>query len=141
MKFTRMEAFAAFLGISICVTGPVQANSVLDFGIAAPTPGSISYAGVNAPLTGANIDVDTIIGLGTPANNNVISSCTSCRLDFTTGNFSGVSGNSWVFSSGGTITVTGGVDFLDTLPDPDIPNGSTLLSGDLHRSAGGGSGR
>jgi hypothetical protein len=103
---------------------PVQGFSAsLDFGIKSPTTGSLSYTGGSAALVGSGIDVDDVVGLGTPANANVISTCSFCTLDFTTGASTG----GWNFGAGGTITITGGIDFPDaTAP---IPGGSTLLSG------------
>lgn len=103
---------------------PVQAiSSSLDFGIKAPTTGTLSYAGSSAALVGSGIDVDDVVGLGTPANANVFSTCSSCTLDFTTGASTG----GWNFGAGGTITITGGIDFPDSTTD--IGTGSTLLSG------------
>ncbi|UCB55420.1 MAG: hypothetical protein JSW45_02510, partial [Thiotrichales bacterium] len=97
--------------------------STLDFGIKAPTSGALSYAGGAAPLIGAGIDVDDVVGLGTLLNDNVISVCASCTLDFETG----ASAGGWNFGAGGTITITGGIDFADATPD--IAAGSTLLKG------------
>ncbi|HWP47989.1 MAG TPA: PEP-CTERM sorting domain-containing protein [Candidatus Limnocylindrales bacterium] len=103
---------------------PVQATT-LDFNIAPPTPGTISYGGGSSSLVGTGIEVDTITGLGTPANNNVTVTCVSCTLTFTTGSSTGPL--TW---SGGTITVTGGVDFNGGGIGPgDIPTGTTLLTG------------
>ncbi len=111
-------------GIGIfLVAGAAQSAPVLDFGIKAPTTGSLSYAGGMGPLIGSGIDVDDVIGLGTPANNTVLSICSFCTLDFQTGGSTG----GWNFAGGGTITITGGIDFPDATPD--IPDGTTLLQG------------
>jgi len=118
----RLGALCASVLALLVFSGQASASS-LDFGIIAPTPGSLSYAGGAAPLIGSGIDVDNVIGLGTPSNNNVTSICSSCTLDFT----SGASTGSWVFGSGGTISITGGIDFPDATTD--IPTGTTLLSG------------
>ena len=111
---------------SICVLffpAIAQASTVLDFGITAPTTGTLSYAGGAAPLIGSGIDVDDVVGLNTTLNNNVVSICASCTLDFQTGASTG----GWNYGAGGTITITGGIDFPDATPD--IAAGSTLLQG------------
>jgi len=91
----------------------------LDFGINAPTAGSISYAGFTAPLVGSGIDVDTVTGLGTTFNADTAFACDSCVLEFTTGaNIHG-----WDFGAGGTISIVGGV------PAAGVAGGTTLLTG------------
>ncbi len=117
MDFKRLLVTIPFV-----LVGTAQAAS-LDFGVIAPTTGSLSYAGGASPLIGSGIDVDEVVGLGTPSNINVVSTCALCQLDFTTGNSTG----GWTFGAGGTITITGGIDFPDATPD--IATGSTLLSG------------
>ena len=111
---------------SICVLffpAIAQASTVLDFGITAPTTGTLSYAGGAAPLIGSGIDVDDVVGLNTPSNNNVLSICASCTLGFETGASTG----GWNYGAGGIITITGGIDFPDATPD--IATGTTLLQG------------
>lgn len=102
----------------------------LDFGIIAPTTGSISYAGGASPLLGSGIQVDNIVGLDTPLNAGTESLCALCVLNFGTGNFVSHIGNVWTYSGGGSISIKGGVDFdpvaLDGL---EIASGSTLLTG------------
>jgi len=113
------------LGLSLT---PSAMAMELDFNISAPTAGTISYGGLGGALTGTNIDVASVVGLSTPANSNVVSTCLSCVLNFTSGTLSGAGGGSnnwWRFGSGGTITITGGVTLQ---PGPDI-SPTTLLSG------------
>lgn len=106
----------------------------LDFNISAPTSGTVSYNGSGGGLIGTNIEVDNVVGLSTPANANVASLCVSCVLNFTSGNLSNAGGpppsgnnNGWLsFGSGGSITITGGVQLQGST---DIPVGTTLLSG------------
>jgi len=109
-------------GISV-FPAPVQAGS-LDFGVIAPTSGSISYAGGATPLVGADIQVDNVTGVdGTPANDGVTLLLSNATLNFTTGNFSGSDATTWFFSGGGSISLTGGVPALG------IADGTTLFSG------------
>lgn len=98
----------------------------LNFNIIAPTTGSIAYGGTGGALTGTNIDVDNVVGLSTPANANVTSTCLMCTLNFTSGLNTSVGGGTWQFGPGGSISITGGIDFL---VGSDIPVGSTLLTG------------
>ncbi len=91
---------------------PVKAVPILDFGIVAPTAGSISYAGGATPLIGAGIDVDSVVGLGTPLNNNVTIPLSGFFLNFTTGNFTSSDPLHWNFGGGGTISISDGVTTL-----------------------------
>jgi hypothetical protein len=120
---------------------PAAAVPALDFGIVAPTLGTIGYAGGVAPLIGTNIEVDNVTGLGTPANNLVTLSCDGCLLNFTTGAFvSFTPGDSWEFSSGGVITIAGSVggganttllkgEFSDTPTVTALPNSTFRIAG------------
>lgn len=119
----------AVLGLSFS-TVPALADTILDFGVGAPTSGSISYAGGVAPLIGSGISVDNVSGLGTPLNNNVTALCIDCTLEFTTGAFAGSNVTSWSFGSGGSVTLIGGVDLNGGgIGLGDIPLGTTLLTG------------
>lgn len=128
------STFVAFaLALSLGFSSQAFAAGLLDFGMIAPTTGTVSFGGGATPLVGSTIEVDNVTGLGTPANAGVPGQrlCLGCVLNFTTGNFTGVTGSSWNFGPGGTITVTGGVDLNNnTIQDAgDIPAGTTLLSG------------
>jgi hypothetical protein len=111
------------------VASPSAMAVSLNFDMFAPTPGSISSAGGGAPLVGTNIQVDAVVGDSTPANAGVPGSCLSCMLNFTTGGLTSSGGGSWNFGSGGTVTITGGVDLPSA---PDIALGSTLLTGSFN---------
>lgn len=98
----------------------------LNFNIVAPTTGSISYNGTGGGLVGTNIEVDNVVGLGTPANANITSTCLTCTLNFTSGLNTSAGGGTWQFGPGGSISITGGIDFS---VGSDIAVGSTLLTG------------
>jgi len=89
--------------------------SQIHFDIDTVTTGSISWAGETAPLVGSDIEVDQVMGLGTPNDPDVPYSLIDGEFDFETGNWSNHShtGNvhRWTFSGGGSLTLTGGVDF------------------------------
>ena len=117
------------------LTGFITSSAIameLDFNLSAPTSGTISYDGTGGGLIGSNIEVDNVVGLFTPANSGITSLCISCALNFTSGTLSnsgGANANNngwWSFGSGGSITITGGIQLQGS---PDIPLGSTLLSG------------
>ena len=129
----RSTILAFTLALSLAFSSQAYAAGMLDFGVIAPTTGSISYAGGANPLVGSNIEVDNITGLGTPLNAGVAGQrdCIGCLLNFTTGNLISTTANSWTFGPGGTITIVGGIDLNDNmvLDGTDIPAGTTLLSG------------
>jgi hypothetical protein len=108
------------------VASPAAAVPTLDFGIVAPTLGSISYAGGSAPLVGTNITVDVLTGVDTPSNAGVSATCVGCYLSFETGGFAGVTGTSWTFGNGGSVSLIGGVDFNN---DSTVDFSGVLLSG------------
>jgi hypothetical protein len=90
------------------------ASGVLDFEILASgvSGSSIDYAGGSNPLTGANLNVVAVIGgNGTPSNDGATLALTplSGTLNFTTGNFTSFSGNTWDFGGGGTLTINGSI--------------------------------
>lgn len=130
-KLLLITAYLALTVVGLLVSRPALAVQ-LDFNISAPTSGSISYDGTGGGLIGTNIEVDNVVGLATPAYANVTSLCVSCVLNFTTGAFLNAGGANtnnngwWGFGSGGSITITGGVQLQGAT---DIPLGSTLLSG------------
>lgn len=109
--------------LAVLILGSASSLSnaaTIDFGINAPTSGgTLTYAGGAGQLIGNNIEVDNIVGIGTPANNNASITCDNCKLSFNSGNNTG----GWNFGAGGVINVTGGVSLLG------IANNSTLLTG------------
>lgn len=105
-----------------------QAMPILDFGVIAPTPGSIAYTTPGGALVGAGIQVDNIVGVGSSNNSGVSVTYVGCVLSFATGSFLGSSSDRWELNPGGAVTITGGVDFGNN-GSIDIPLGTTLLSG------------
>ncbi len=129
-------ALALMLGLSLFPV-PAKADAVLDFNIAPPTAGTISYAGGSNPLVGAGISVDTVVGLSTLLNSGVVLPVVGGVLNFTTGNLTGSTASTWTFGPGGTITLTGGVDLNGGGIGPgDIPLGTTLLTGTFFNPIG-----
>ena len=130
--FPLTTSLATILALSLSPP-PLQADAILDFNLTSPTTGTISYAGGANPLVGSNISVDSVVGLGTSANDGVTRNLFNAILTFTTGNLSGfVANKSWDFSGGGSITLVGGVDLNgdgDATDPGDIPTGTALLTG------------
>jgi hypothetical protein len=118
------------LGLSFA-PAPVKATPILDFGIIAPTVGNISYAGGATPLIGAGISVDNVVGLGTPLNNGVTVPLSGYFLNFSSGNFTGSTSNSWIFGPGGSISVANGV----TLLSGTLTSASVISAGDTFKVA------
>lgn len=122
------------LALALCGYGAVsaQAEPTIDFGIIAPTPGSIAYGGTgvvgDAPMIGTNIQVDNVVGTDTPFNSGGSLPLGNGVLNFTTGTFSGGT-SQWNFASGGTITLDGTLDFDGA--GPNLPITATWLTGTL----------
>jgi len=86
-----------------------DAVPMLDFGITAPTAGTISYDGNGGPLIGSGISVDSVVGLNTPLNSGVTLTIAGGILNFTTGGLTGATSDTWSFGGGGNsfISITG----------------------------------
>lgn len=130
MKTKSLVSLIAGAGLALAAA-TAQAVPQLDFGVIAPTSGSISYAGGAAPLIGAGISVDNVTGLGTLLNSGVPGqrNLIGAVLNFTTGASTGVW--NWGGGAASTISVVGGVDLNNNgiLDGGDIAAGTTLLSG------------
>ena len=110
MKFAAILT-RLILGVAFCAALASADEYTLDFNIAVPTAGMISYAGGGNPLAGSAISIDSVDSLNdTPLNNDVLRSCLSCSLSFTTGDFLSYSSGIWTFAPGGTLTVSGTLD-------------------------------
>lgn len=130
----RMMTLIGSVMVLVVMLGAGRASAdTIDFVIAPPTPGSISFAGGTAPLIGSNIEVDSLVGLDTPANASVPIDCIGCILSFETGGLTGFSSSlssgvdQWTFGSGGEISIFGALD-LDGDGNVDLDS-RTLLSG------------
>jgi hypothetical protein len=112
-----VKQLLVIVGVLVATAGPAWA-AVLDFGMIAPTSGTISYGGgVGTALVGTDIEVDEVTGLGgTPLNNLATFDIIGGDLDFTTGGFVSTVFGISSFGSGGTITLVGGVN-VDTTGD------------------------
>ncbi len=155
---SNTQCFVGWLLMVILgIASPANASSIIDFNIDATHTGtpSISFAGGASALIGVDIDVDTVLGIGTPLNSGLshelygppggpsFSGVEQAKLSFTTGPFIGTNGGSeWVFGPGGTITIVGGADLTPgfvnaghdfgngtTSDAEDIATGTVLLSG------------
>jgi hypothetical protein len=127
------KAVIAVIAMGLWVMGlsisPSAMAVELDFNLSAPTSGTVTYGGGGGALAGSNIEVDNVVGLSTPANANVTSVCFSCLLNFNSGILTGSgpqNGGWWSFGSGGTISITGGIQLQG---GTDISSGATLLTG------------
>jgi hypothetical protein len=122
--------FTIFVLISLIVL-PFVANAdsspldfALDFDVNSGAGGIISYGGGDNSLQGINITVDSVmatIGDADPFATLIIS---NGKLNFTSGGHT----NGWNWGSGGTITITGGIHYLNL----EIPDNTVLLSGSFN---------
>jgi hypothetical protein len=94
----------------VALASPAQAG-IIDFNMAGPTPGMITWAGGTNPLQGIEIQVDNVYGSGTALNNGVVVPITGGLLNFTTGNLISYDGSVYTFGGGGSIVVSGTADF------------------------------
>lgn len=123
----------AILLLAFCAA-PGLATPKLDFLIPQAPGGSISWGGGTDPLVGTAIGVQEVQGIGTRLHDLVKGGCVGCTLSFVSGPYVGLTTlpNGWIFSSGGEITITGGLDFNNDgdASDPDeVPLNSVLLEG------------
>ena len=89
--------------------------------------GELSWDGTSNGLQGIDIDLFTIDGTNTPLNSGAANAldCRDCLLNFTTGDYIGLTGNDFTFGQGGNFTITGSAyDPLNNL----VASG-TLLDG------------
>lgn len=104
-------AFSSLVAAVLVASGTAWATTI-DFQIFEPTTGSLTYApSINPRLFGTNIEIDSVLGTGTPSNSGSSFDCIDCRLNFITGNFLFPTANGWVFAGGGSsISIVGGID-------------------------------
>jgi len=142
----RDIVFSAFFVI-LAAGSTIQAAVIpqLDFHAGPLQSGaSFSYAGGASPLIGSGIDLDTVTGLDTPANSNIIldlfdptgTVIHNAQLNLTTGSLYGSDPTSWLFAGGGSLTITGSVDLNgnQVIDGGDIVN-QVLASGVMDNSA------
>lgn len=95
------------------------ADAVLDFNIAPPAGGSISYDGTaTGSLVGSGIRVATVTGEGTPLNDGVTLQIVGGVLNFATGPYVDSSANSWSFGGGpdSFISIIGSIEGMNCPP-------------------------
>jgi hypothetical protein len=83
---------------------PAGAESILDFQIAPNKIGAISHIG-RGPLRGGDIKVPGV------EDGSLYLDILGGKLTFTTGKLTGFNPNEWLFAGGGTLTLTGCLDW------------------------------
>ena len=119
---------ATLVGGSLLVSvSSAHATLYLDYALDSSNPqGSISYNPTLSPdLFGSNLAVTTITGNNTTQNAGTANalSISGGALSFTTGAYTGQTGNTLSFAGGGTLSMTGAIGQLS------IGSGSPLLTG------------
>ncbi|NER03124.1 MAG: PEP-CTERM sorting domain-containing protein [Okeania sp. SIO3C4] len=128
MKNQIVASIAALpfaLGTVFASAGVANAQ-VIQFDDVDVNGGTLSYDGEGGALIGTDLGVDLLIGIDTPSNTTNPLSCIECKLNFETG--LNISEDPYVFSPGGSITVTGTVKDLNDGNDITIAEG-TFLTG------------
>jgi hypothetical protein len=127
-----MKKIIAALSLALLLAaGTANADMYIDMNIGSPQPNnaSVSFDGVNSdPLIGSNISVAYLLGNETPSNSNTQIALQNAVLNFSTGAFVSLTGNTWTFGPGGTISVTGGSSIMGISPS------STLLTGSFNQA-------
>ena len=121
MPYTQLRLGVLLLGVAMvgAPLSPAHAIPTIDFGLVAPTTGTLSYGGGTAPLVGMNLEVDNVTGLQTPLNTGVSLSCTGCLLNFITGPL----GSPWNWAGPGLISLDGAI------PGAGIGSTTNLFTG------------
>jgi len=127
-----IKKLTIILALVLAMCAPALAGGIIDFGIAAPTTGTIVFdpqniyapAGASSRLIGINIQVDNVTGIGTPLNNGVTFAIPDGLLNFVTSPIIDVTADEWHFGAGGpgSIVLTG------TVPGDGA---GTLLTGSM----------
>ena len=130
---------AAALAVVVFAQAP-SANAVAlltfdDHIFGGTAAGSLMYGGAGGPLTGSNIDINGVVGSGTPLNDGVRLRCDNCVLTFETGNNITEGPPVWTFGAGGSFNLSGAL-FRDPALTPNVfgddvlfLSSATLLSG------------
>ncbi len=122
-KLSIIMAMAMALVLCGALTMMAQA-SFLDFGVVAPTSGTIDFGTSSLfRLIGKNIQVDNIVGDGTPQNPGVTLSLSNAVLNFTSNTNLAIFPDHWEWTGAGPITINGGVPALN------IPDNTPLMTG------------
>ncbi len=94
----------ALLLVSMLASLPAAAESILDFQIAPNKIGAISHIG-RGPLRGGDIKVPGV------EDGSLYLAILGGKLTFTTGKLISFNPNEWLFAGGGTLTLTGCLDW------------------------------
>jgi hypothetical protein len=121
----KSRLLGAACAIVLVLTTLTTHAATIGFDVQTPASGSISYVGGAASLLGSGIGIDSITSQGTLSNAGASIACSNCTLSFTTGANTG----GWNFTSGGTISIIGGVSSLG------IADGSNLLTGIINSAS------
>lgn len=114
---------SAALAALVTLSANTQAAPILDFGMVAPTDGTISWTGGVTPLLGSGITVDNLMASDTLVDAGVLHTCLNCTLSFQTGNYLGSTSNAWEFAGGGQLTLSGQLDLNgDLVADGPVIN-------------------
>jgi hypothetical protein len=135
MRLTKVVTIVVALALLLfgAFALSAQATTKIDFDMAAPTSGTISYGGGETSISGTNIQVDTVVGVDTPLNSGTVLTLTNGLLGFTTGNYiAGESTGTQAAFGPGTLTLSGTINFPSS-PGPG-PVTDTWITGTFQRA-------
>jgi hypothetical protein len=117
----KLPKFLIFLVLSaVTVVGTSRAAQALTFDFLGGFGGLISYSGGYTPLSGSGLPIYSVLSV--PPGFSSTTLIQSGLMAFTTGNYTGPTGSGeYAFSSGGSLTITGGISAFGIAP------GSTLM--------------
>ena len=110
----------------LLVASPVAAVPILKFDDPIAPGGTVAWPGAG-PITGTDIQFQSILGLDTPLNAGVTLACVGCLMDFTTGAATATT------TANGALLVTAlpgvSIEITGAVPALGIGAGTTLLLG------------
>jgi hypothetical protein len=117
----KLPKFLLFLVLSaVTVVGTSRAAPALTFDFLGGFGGLVSYSGGYSALSGYNLPVYGVLSV--PPGFSSTTLIQGGSMAFTTGNYTGPTGSGeYAFSSGGSLTITGGISAFGIAP------GSTLM--------------
>lgn len=123
--------FASFgmgvVGLSLMLIGTTASAFQLDFNIKNGA-GKIDAEGSSGgTVVGAGLNVNSVSGTGMPSNNGVTVNIIGGQFNFTSGNYTSATGNTWFYGGGGVATLTGSLDLTGDLVADTGP--LTILTG------------
>ena len=93
----------------IVLSASTASAGFVDFQVAPSTTGSLFYGGLGGSLVGSGINIPSVVGIDTPANDGVTQIFLNASLSFSTGSYiDNDDGSGWHFGPGGSLRISSG---------------------------------